>query len=144
MSSDDLRRFTELVVVDPDLWPSLVDHPRRETFCRAVSEAAAGVGLRGSDAAARAPRRPRQRAPGLAGALGVTSAPLQGTSEWTPVRVDRRSAEVAWCWTRGVPFSDPFFAETIERAMRDPFRVLYVVNRLIDDTRCLPANRHGR
>ncbi|MDQ3591351.1 MAG: hypothetical protein M3386_00385 [Actinomycetota bacterium] len=48
-------------------------------------------------------------------------------ARWTPIRVatDGGAPCVAWCWTDGVRFDDPFFAQTIERCLRDPFRLLF-------------------
>ena len=46
---------------------------------------------------------------------------------WTPIRVgwhDRRPF-VDWCHTAGVAFTDPFFAETVQRCLRHPFRLLF-------------------
>ncbi len=46
---------------------------------------------------------------------------------WTPVRV--RSTDdgpvVRWYFTEGIEFTDPFFDETIRRAARDRFRLLF-------------------
>lgn len=50
---------------------------------------------------------------------------LQG---WTPVRVDVDADGgplVDWCHTDGVDFDDPFFEQTVERALRHPFRLLF-------------------
>jgi hypothetical protein len=48
-------------------------------------------------------------------------------AEWAPTRV--RWAEdgpiVDWCHLGDLRFSDPFFAQTIERAMRHPFNLLF-------------------
>ena len=46
---------------------------------------------------------------------------------WTPIRVewhDRRPV-VDWCHTEGVDFTDPFFGETVQRCLRQPFRLLF-------------------
>jgi len=57
----------------------------------------------------------------MAGALGVSGA------RWTPIRVatDGGDPYVDWCWTDGVRFDDPFFTQTIEGCLRDPFRLLF-------------------
>jgi hypothetical protein len=46
---------------------------------------------------------------------------------WTPIRVDWRDGRpvVDWCHTEGVVFTEPFFAETVERCLRHPFRLLF-------------------
>jgi hypothetical protein len=50
--------------------------------------------------------------------------PLQG---WTPTAVDWAGARTAirWYFTEGVEFTDPFFDQTIDRCLRDPFRLLF-------------------
>jgi hypothetical protein len=49
---------------------------------------------------------------------------LQG---WTPIAVERAGgpSAIRWCFTDGVEFADPFFEQTIDRCLRDPFRLLF-------------------
>jgi len=55
--------------------------------------------------------------------LSASPSPFDG---WTPIRVHwRREPAVEWCWTDGLSFDDPFFAQTIERALRRPFSLLF-------------------
>ena len=61
----------------------------------------------------------------MAGALGVRAraATLDG---WTPIRVHQRPAPVVeWCWMDGATFDEPFFVQTVERALRSPFSLLF-------------------
>ena len=46
---------------------------------------------------------------------------------WVPIRIDRKSAtpEVDWCHLGARRFTDPFFNQTIERRLRDPFALLF-------------------
>ncbi len=46
---------------------------------------------------------------------------------WTParVRVEAGAPEVEWVYTGGERFTDPFFEQTIERVLRDPFSLLF-------------------
>jgi len=45
---------------------------------------------------------------------------------WTPIRVHWRDEPVVeWCWTDGLAFTDPFFVQTIERALRLPYSLLF-------------------
>lgn len=46
---------------------------------------------------------------------------------WTPIRVswDEPAPVVDWCHTEGVTFEEPFFAETVDRCLRHPFRLLF-------------------
>jgi hypothetical protein len=55
--------------------------------------------------------------------MGVTGAP----DGWTPVRLEPRADGhvIAWCYTDGYEFDDPFFEETIQRCLREPARLLF-------------------
>ena len=46
---------------------------------------------------------------------------------WTPVRLTWGAGDpvVDWCHTEGVTFREPFFAETVDRCLRHPFRLLF-------------------
>lgn len=45
---------------------------------------------------------------------------------WTPWRIEHGAEPVVeWCHTEGLAFDDPFFDETLTRAFRHPFRVLF-------------------
>jgi hypothetical protein len=46
---------------------------------------------------------------------------------WTPVRLDwdGDTGTVDWCWTDGYEFAEPAFTQTIERCLREPFRLLF-------------------
>lgn len=48
-------------------------------------------------------------------------------SPWLPIRVDAGGPEpvVDWCHAEGVELTDPFFEQTVERALRHPFRLLF-------------------
>jgi hypothetical protein len=58
--------------------------------------------------------------------MGLTAAPHQ-LAGWTPIEVRWNGSRsvVRWCFTDGVEFTDPFFDQTIERCLRDPFRLLF-------------------
>jgi hypothetical protein len=66
--------------------------------------------------------------------MGLTATSHQ-LSGWTPIRVqwDRSPAVIRWYFTGGIDFSDPFFDQTIERCLRDPFRLLFWRETEIDD-----------
>src|SRR4051812_917393 len=55
--------------------------------------------------------------------MDLSASSLDG---WTPIRV-RWEAEpvLEWCWTEGVAFTDPFFGQTVERAFRRPYSLLF-------------------
>lgn len=66
---------------------------------------------------------------------------------WTPIRLswDGPRATVDWCLTDGVPFTDPFFDQTVETCLRHPARLLFrretgleEVGRFVDDHPGLP------
>ncbi len=48
-------------------------------------------------------------------------------SRWTPIRLTWEAGEpvVDWCHTEGITFDEPFFAETVDRCLRHPFRLLF-------------------
>jgi hypothetical protein len=56
--------------------------------------------------------------------MGLTGVDLTG---WTPFAVRRPpgGAVVEWRYTAGLGFGDPFFEQTMERTLRDPFRLLF-------------------
>jgi hypothetical protein len=57
--------------------------------------------------------------------MGVTAATdLVG---WTPIRATAVGGDIRldWCHTEGLAFDDPFFAHSVERALRHPYRLLF-------------------
>jgi hypothetical protein len=49
-----------------------------------------------------------------------------GLTGWVPIRVhDRTPPFVEWCWLDSLAFDDPFFVQTVERAFRTPFSLLF-------------------
>src|SRR5215210_2699382 len=57
--------------------------------------------------------------------MGV-SAQVAGLDGWTPIRVHERPEPVVeWCWMDGLTFDEPFFVQTVERALRTPFSLLF-------------------
>jgi len=55
------------------------------------------------------------------------TAPAHSLQGWTPIAVkwvDRRPL-IRWCFTEGIEFTDPFFDQTIDRCLLDPFRLLF-------------------
>src|ERR1700676_286374 len=61
---------------------------------------------------------------GSSGGSEMISARFHG---WSPIRFYWRDEQpmVDWCRTDDIRFKDSFFEQTITRAMRDPFRVLF-------------------
>lgn len=68
-------------------------------------------------------------------------------SRWTPIRLTWLAGEpvVDWCHTEGIVFREPFFAETVDRCLRHPFRLLFqhrtdleTLCRAVDDQPGLP------
>jgi hypothetical protein len=54
------------------------------------------------------------------------NSPTTSLDGWTPIRVHWRDEPVVeWCWTSDLVFSDPFFVQTIERALRLPYSLLF-------------------
>lgn len=54
---------------------------------------------------------------------------------WVPIRVVESSTppEVEWCHLGTERFTDPFFQQTIERRLRDPFPLLFRRRSPLDD-----------
>lgn len=54
------------------------------------------------------------------------SEPGTALEEWVPIRVHEREPPVVeWCWLDGLGFDEPFFVQTVERAFRTPFSLLF-------------------
>jgi hypothetical protein len=75
--------------------------------------------------------------------MGVTAAAK--LSGWTPVRLDWRegTAVVDWCRTDAVPFTEPFFDQTVETCFRHPFRLLFRRETSIDELGAFAAAHPG-
>ena len=64
---------------------------------------------------------------------------------WTPssLRWDNARAVVEWRFTEGARFHDPFFDQTMERCLQDPFRLLFWretgIETVVDLARASPA-----
>lgn len=74
----------------------------------------------------------------MARAVGVSEsdARLDG---WVPIRVHEGAVPlVEWCWLDGLVFDDPYFVQTVERAFRDPFSLLFRRETPLDALAALP------
>lgn len=61
---------------------------------------------------------------------------------WMPVRIaNDGSGIVDWMYTEGVAFDDPFFDETVQRAQRNPFRLLVRRSSSLDQVEELAGSR---
>jgi hypothetical protein len=68
----------------------------------------------------------------VARAVGLTGG--AHTAGWTPIRVHQGEPPVVeWCWTDGITFDEPFFTQTIERALKVPFSLLFRPETSIDE-----------
>jgi hypothetical protein len=55
----------------------------------------------------------------------MSAAPAR-LAGWTPFRIHESDGHVIeWCWMDGLTFDEPFFADTVERALRRPFSLLF-------------------
>jgi hypothetical protein len=60
--------------------------------------------------------------------------PASALAGWIPIRV-RAGGEphVEWCWTDGLAFDEPSYAQTVERALQQPFGLLFRQETPIDE-----------
>lgn len=74
--------------------------------------------------------------------MDLTPGDLAG---WTPIRVDWEGGRPAvdWCHMEGMEFTEPFFDETVRRALRHPFRLLFRRRTDIDAVGRFVADRPG-
>jgi hypothetical protein len=51
----------------------------------------------------------------------------RGKARWTPIRVnwEESAPSIDWCRTDGIEFIDPFFEQTVQGALKNPFRLLF-------------------
>jgi hypothetical protein len=59
--------------------------------------------------------------------LAASITPSTDLTGWVPVSVSAIDDEpvISWCWSGGVEFGPPFWTDTANRLMRDPFRLLF-------------------
>jgi hypothetical protein len=64
---------------------------------------------------------------------------------WTPIRVaDHPSGPIVdWCHLAGIGFDDPFLTETVQQALRHPFRLLFRHETPLDAVEALVDERPG-
>jgi hypothetical protein len=76
--------------------------------------------------------------------MGVRAA-APSLAGWTPISVDFDPVPpvVRWCFTEDVEFTDPFFEQTIDRCLQDPFRLLFWRETDIDGLAELATARPG-
>jgi hypothetical protein len=61
--------------------------------------------------------------------------PVVDLTPWVPVRARPRDGElvVEWRWLDDAPFREPFFADTVQRALERPFTLLFPRETTIDE-----------
>lgn len=52
---------------------------------------------------------------------------------WTPVRVHAERGTLEWRFTGDLPFDEPFFSDTVQRALRRPYAVLFAEETPLDE-----------
>lgn len=142
-SSSPARGFAEfhrLVVQDAALHAQLQNAPTPEAFVALTTEAGAvrgfGFGAEDVRTALQAARRVAGREPSLDATL------LAG---WTPINVHWQDAHLTidWCRLGELRFTDPFFEQTVARALRDPARLLFRRQTPVEILEDLPTVRPG-
>jgi hypothetical protein len=64
------------------------------------------------------------------GVAQVGAGTIETTTDltgWIPIRVEQTpdGSAISWCWAEGAQFDDPFWTESANRLMSDPFRLLF-------------------
>jgi hypothetical protein len=74
--------------------------------------------------------------------MGLTAAEI---GRWTPIRVHDADGEpvIDWCQMAGIEFTEPFLDETVQRALRHPFRLLFRHQTPLDGLDALVAGKPG-
>jgi hypothetical protein len=68
------------------------------------------------------------------------SEPGAALDGWVPIRLhERETPVVEWCWLDDLGFDDPFFVQTVERAFRTPFSLLFRRETPIDELEALAS-----
>lgn len=59
--------------------------------------------------------------------MGLNTPTPEQLVGWTPIRLGWVDGELVadWCYTAGHRFDDPFFDQTVQRCLREPFRLLF-------------------
>jgi hypothetical protein len=129
-------RFRALVLADPELQGRL----RAETDWDRFVAVARGLGLaRGCPVTADElldARRAVRRALIERTVRGDSSELYDdlAATGWTPIHIATVGAQpaVEWCDLRGLAFDEPFFEDTVQRALREPYRLLFRPRTTID------------
>jgi hypothetical protein len=58
---------------------------------------------------------------------GTTIEAHTDLTGWIPTRVEHTGNEIgiSWCWAEGARFEEPFWTDTVQRLMADPFRLIF-------------------
>jgi hypothetical protein len=77
--------------------------------------------------------------------LPPSTAVARSLSAWTPVVVTSgtRVQLVRWCFTEGIDFTEPFFAQTVERCLCSPLRLLLGRETTVDELAAWAASNPG-
>lgn len=130
-----LARFRSRVLDDPVLREQLLAERDPHRFAELVAALARAEGIEvGADTVTAEHVAARRRWHTQWVAMEGTEEPgdppraaWPDAADWTPWRLSPgpEGAVVEWCHTAGLRFDDPFFAQTLERAFRHPFRLLF-------------------
>lgn len=67
--------------------------------------------------------------------LAASVTPSTDLTGWTPISVSSGDGDpvISWCWSGDARFDPPFWTDTANRLMRDPFRLLFQHTGGLDD-----------
>lgn len=122
-TAENLRRFHGLVMSRLDLLGQLREVREREAFIELMVRLGVEQKLPFSRGEVVESLRARRR--GVAG--GAMTPTIEQLIGWTPIRVFLRGEQflVDWAWLGEVRFREPFFEDTIRRALHDPATLLF-------------------
>jgi hypothetical protein len=129
--------FRRRVLKDPVLQARLRGQREWCAFCAVCCASATERGLELSSGELERARALASR-PGLVGAkrpanqTALDSLDASAPAGFTPVEFDADLETVQWLDLRGIALMDPFFGDTVVRALSDPYRLLFTAVTAVD------------
>jgi hypothetical protein len=73
------------------------------------------------------------------------SLDVERLAGWTPIRISWSGEQpgVEWCWTEGASFTEPFFDQSVQSCLREPYRLLFRHQTGMDELEAFVAAHPG-